>query len=417
MTCATQLAGARTPHDEGKQKMTICDKAATIAIAGQVASTIFSERFLPHAPVDNPAVVPPSAEAITTAWLTSVLCSQVGGARVVEVRVSRGDNGTSARRAIDVVYNDAGAAAGLPTKLFSKSTATIGSRMLLGVTGIAEGESVFYTYARPDLKLRSPRAFYSGYDPKSYRSLLLLEDLTVRGWTFPDPMHNRIHRTDAEDMVTEMALYHGAMWDSPRFRTDLTALRPSLQWQENLNRKVGFEKRTLTGLERAKHVVNAKLYAQKDKLYPAFMRSLALHQNGPPTLLHQDLHLGNWLRDDNGQLGLYDWQCVAKGSWALDYSYAIGGSLTTSDRREWQEDLLRLYVEQLKQSGVVNAPSFDEAWLAYRQQPMHALAFALFTLGGSRFEPELQPEEYTLASIERIAQHVTDLRSIEALQG
>lgn len=400
---------------KGNDRMTVRDTVATIATAGQIASSIVRERFLPHAPINDPAMVPPSAEAITPGWLSSVLCSQVNGARVVGVSVSRGDNGTSARRALDVEYNEAGRAAGLPTKLFSKSTATIGSRMLLGVTGIAEGESVFYNRARPDLKLRSPHAYYSGYDPKSHRSLVILEDMTTRGWTFPDPMSNTVLRRDAEDMVSEMATYHGALWDSPRFRTDLASLRPALKWQENLNRKVGFEKRTLTGLERAKDVVPAKLYDQRNRLYPAFMRSLALHRAAPTTLLHQDLHLGNWLRDENDQMGLYDWQCVARGSWALDYSYAMAGSLATDDRREWEEDLLRLYIEHLTQAGTTTAPSFDEAWLAYRQQPMHGLAFALFTLGGSRFEPELQPRDYTLAAIKRIAQHVTDLESIEAL--
>lgn len=60
-------------------------------------------------------------------------------------------------------------------------------------------------------------------------------------------------------------------------------------------------------------------------------------------------------------------------------------------------------------------PEFDEAWLAYRQQALHALAFALFTLGGSRFEPKLQPRDYTLAAIGRIAQHVVDLDSIGAV--
>lgn len=395
--------------------MTIRDKVSTVATAGQIASSIVRERYFPQAPITNPAVVPPSAESITPEWLSSVLCARIPGARVVDVRVSQGHNGTSARRAIDVSYNDAGTAAGLPAQLFSKSTATLGSRMLLGVTGIAEGESVFYNHARPDLKLRSPHAYYSGYDVKSHRSLLLLDDLTARGWSFPDPMTNSVRRSDAEDMVGEMALYHGALWDTPRFNTDLARLRPAFDWQDNLNRKVGFEKRTMTGLERAKDVVNETLYAQRDRLYPAFMHSLALHRASPQTLLHQDLHLGNWLRDENGHMGLYDWQCVAKGSWALDYSYAMGGSLRTDDRREWQEDLLRLYVDQLRHHGATTAPSFDEAWLAYRQQPMHALAFALFTYGGSRFEPELQPQDYTLASIERIAQHVTDLGSIDAL--
>lgn len=395
--------------------MTFRDKIATIATVGQIASTMVRERFLPQVPITDPAVVPSSAEAITPEWLTAFMCPEGSGARVVDVHVARGDNGTSARRALEVTYNDAGARAGLPTRLFSKSTATLGSRMLLGVTGIAEGESVFYNHARPELTLRSPRAYYSGYDPRSHRALVILEDLTARGWTFPDPMQNPVTRNDAEAMVSEMAIYHGALWDTPRFRTDLARLKPAHEWQANLNRKVGFEKRTLTGLERARDVINGRLYAQRHQLYPAFMRSLALHKGGPVTLVHQDLHLGNWLRDENGHMGLYDWQCVAKGHWALDYSYAIAGSLTTDDRRDWQEDLLRLYLAQLRSCGAATAPSFDQAWLAYRQQPLHALAFALFTLGGSRFEPELQPKDYTLASIERIAQHVVDLGSIDAV--
>ena len=228
-------------------------------------------------------------------------------------------------------------------------------------------------------------------------------------------MTNIVDRSDAEEMVSELAAYHAAFWDSSRFRTDLAALRPTYEWQENLNRRVGFEKRTITGLDRAKDVVNGELYAQRDVIYPAFMHSLTLHRGAPVTLLHQDLHLGNWLRDHDGRMGLYDWQCVAKGSWALDFSYAIGAALSTDDRREWQEDLLRIYLERLRQSGVATAPAFDAAWLAYRQQPMHALAFALFTYGGSRFEPELQPKDYTLASIAKIAQHVTDLKSVAAL--
>ncbi|MCV7250640.1 phosphotransferase [Mycobacterium hackensackense] len=397
--------------------MTARNAVATIAIAGRIATSVARERFLPQPPLLDPAVVPPSAEALTPEWLTAVLCSQVAGARVVDVTVSRGDNGTSARRALVVDYNDIGRQAGLPATLFTKSTATIGSRILLGVTGIAEGESVFYNNVRPGLTLRSPRAYYSGYDPKSHRSLVILEDLNERGWTFPDPMANVLQRSDAEDMVSELAVYHGAFWDSPRFGGDLSRLRPAYDWQENLNRKVGFEKRTLTGLDRAKDVVDGELYGRREKLYPAFMRSLLLHRSTASTLLHQDLHLGNWLRDENGRMGLYDWQCVAKGNWALDYSYALGATLPTEDRRNWQEDLLRLYLARLKEAGVATPPTFDEAWLAYRQQPMHALAFGLFTLGGSRLEPELQPRDYTLASIERLARHVCDLGSIDALTG
>jgi thiamine kinase-like enzyme len=216
-------------------------------------------------------------------------------------------------------------------------------------------------------------------------------------------------------MVSEMASYHGALWDSPRLNGDLARVRPALEWQETLNRRVGFEKRTLTGLERARDVVPGTLFDQRHAIYRAFMHSLKLHRSGPTTLLHQDLHLGNWLRDDSGRMGLYDWQCVARGNWALDYSYALAGALATDDRRNWEEGLLQSYLEQLRDGNVRSVPSFDEAWLAYRQQSMHAWVFGLFTLGGSRFEPELQPRDYTLAAIERISRHIADLDSVTAL--
>jgi hypothetical protein len=352
---------------------------------------------------------------LTPEWLTAVLCRDVPGGRVLDVRVGRGDNGTSARRAVTVTYNAAGEAAGLPTALFTKSTATLASRILLGLTDIVEGEAVFYNGIRPELALRSPRSFYAGFDPRSRRSLLILEDLSVEGWSFPNPLSNAVTRADAEDMVEQMAIYHAALWDSPRFATDLVALRPALAWQENLNRKVGFGKRTLTGLDRARDIVPPELYARRTEVYPAFMQSLSLQRQAPATLLHQDVHLGNWLRDPNGRMGLYDWQCVARGHWALDYSYALAGALSTDDRRSWEKDLLSLYLEKLAEHGVARPPSYEEGWLAYRQQPMHALAFGLFTLGGSRFEPELQPRDYTLSAIKRISQHVVDLESLDAI--
>jgi thiamine kinase-like enzyme len=395
--------------------MTISDKVDLVSTAARIGTAVAWERWGRNPALVDAGTVPPSAESITPQWLSSALCSNVPGAKVVDVSIAGGHDGTSVRRALTVEYNTAGTEAGLPTRLFSKSTASFASRMLLGITGIGEGEAVFYNHARPGLTLRSPIAHYSGYDAKSCRSLVLLEDLTTRGWTFPNPLENPVTRADAEDMASEMAAYHSALWDSPRMNTDLKLLRPALQWQENMNRKVGFEKRTLVGLERARDVVPTSVYDRRQDVYGAFMHSLRLHQGGPNTLLHQDLHLGNWLRDESGRMGLYDWQCVARGNWALDYSYAMGGALTTDDRRNWEEDLLRSYLEHLREGGVQNAPSFDDAWLAYRQQTMHGWVFGVCTLGGSRFEPELQPRDYTMAAVKRISQQVSDLDSLTAL--
>lgn len=105
---------------------------------------------------------------------------------------------------------------------------------------------------------------------------------------------------------------------------------------------------------------------------------------------------------------------MARGCWALHYSYAMAGALVPEDRREWEEVLLRLYLDRLRDAGVA-APTFDETWLAYRRQPMHAFAFGLFTSGGTRLEPELQPKDHTLAAIGRIGRFLDDHGTLEAL--
>lgn len=395
--------------------MAITDLIETVELAGRVVGSVVREKIGPTVRATDPSDVPVGVEGLTTGWLTSVLCAGVPGARVVGFEVVGGHAGTSVRRALRVTYDNSGAAAGLPTALFTKSTSSLFSRFLLGLTAIADGEATFYNRARPTLELRSPKAFYAGFDPKSYRAFTILEDLAAAGWTFPALVTHEVSKADAEDMVCEMAHYHAAFWASPRFRTDLAPLREACAWQENLNRKVGFAKRAMTGFERAEEVIPAPLFARRGEVYPAFMRSLELHRAYPETLLHQDVHLGNWLRDPEGRIGLYDWQCVARGHWALDVSYALACGLDPDDRREWERDLLRLYLERLAAGGVPAVPDFDTAHLAYRQQVWHGLMFGVFTLGGNRFTPELQPRDWTVKAIGRLATAASDLESLDAL--
>jgi hypothetical protein len=362
------------------------------------------------------ADVPPSADALTTEWLTAALCRDVPGAEVTDLSVFGGSDGTSSRRALRVSYNDAGREAGLPTDLFTKSASTLQSRLLLVLSGVAEGETIFYRDIRPELdRLRSPRAYYAAFDPRTSRSIVVLEDLSVRGWTFPDPMQEVITREDAEDMVDQMAYYHGAFWNDPRLtRGELAQLSTTERVQQRLN-DIGLDKRAEVGVERGRSVIPPALYRRRKEILPATMRALHLNSHGTLTLLHQDVHQGNWLRDPDGRMGLYDWQATAKGEWALDYSYAMSVNLSVDNRREWERDLLERYLWRLGEEGVGDPPSFDEAWLRYRQQPFHVLIFALFTVGAGRFQPDMQPEDYMFRCLERIATFIDDHDSLDSL--
>lgn len=393
----------------------LIEKARIPALAAKVVANVARERLRPPT-VTSISDVPPSADGLTAEWLTGALCGDVPGARVERVEVVGGSDGTSSRRALELTYNRVGEEAGLPAHAFVKSAASLQSRLMLVLGQVTESETIFYRHIRPQLPdLRSPAAFHAASDPRTFRSIAVLEDLSVAGYRFPDPMQDTVSRRDAEDMVDQMAYYHGSFWDDPRLRTGpIAALPDTLTFQQRLN-DVGLLRRARVGVERTAHATPPRVRARRHEILDTTMRALALNAAGVPTVLHQDVHHGNWMRDPDGRMGLYDWQAVARGEWALDYVYALAVNLTPDDRRAWERDLLARYLERLAEHGVTRPPSFDEAWLRYRQQPFHVAIFALFTIGAGRMQPDMQPRAYMMRCWERIATFMDDHDSLDAV--
>ena len=389
-------------------------KAQLPILAAKIAAQVARERLAPIR-ATSLGDVPPSASALTTEWLTAVLCRQTPDATVTAYEVVGGSDGTSSRRALRVSYNAAGQQAGLPTRLFMKSAASFQSRLMLGLGGVTESETIFYRDIRPGLdRLRSPRAFHAAFNPRTYGSIVVMDDLSAQGWTFPDPMADRVVRRDAEDMVDQMAYYHADLWDDPRLAQQFSRLPTTELFQQRLN-DVGLENRARVGIERGRSAMSAALYRRRNEILPATMRALHLNSRGTLTVLHQDVHQGNWLRDPEGRMGLYDWQAVAKGEWALDFTYAMSVNLSIEDRRAWERELLERYLWRLGEEGVSKPPTFEEAWLRYRQQPFHVVVFALFTIGAGRLQPNMQPRDYMMRCWERIATFVDDHDSLDSL--
>jgi hypothetical protein len=358
---------------------------------------------------------PASAARLTPEWLTGALCSAVPGGRVLSFDVTGGCDGTSSRRVLRIAYNDAGVAAGLPTSVFTKTSAGLGTRILLGLSEITTGEATFFNDLRPHVDLRSPHGYHAVADERTCRSIVVMEDLAASGWTFPDPMADRVSEADAADMIEQLASYHAAFWDGGRAPAALGRLPSSLLFQQRLNGRSAFVRQFERGVTRSRAHLPARVVARREQLWPAVMRSLEVNGEGPVTLLHQDLHHGNWLRDPDGRMGLYDWQCVARGGWAMDVAYALIVPLEPGDRRAWQEDLVHHYLELLRDRDVPGVPAFIEAWADVRRQPMHAFAFGLFTNGQPRLAPELQPRDYTLRCIERLGLAVDEWDTLEWL--
>lgn len=391
------------------------EKGKAALLTARIMGHYVSDRLRPSTRTARLGEVPASPDALTPEWLTAALCADHPGAEVTSVEVTGGSDGTSSRRSLVVAYNEAGSAAGLPTHLFTKSTTTLTTRIVCGLCHLLANESGFYNQIRPGLDISAPHAYHAVYDPRSFRSLFIMEDVaTTRGATFGGPGDRVLSRAQAEEIVCQLAAYHGAFWDSPRLTEEFTWLLTAFDWHTRMTNMINTARMFRNGIPRAEEVIPTELLNRRDELWPALMRSVELHSRAPHTLVHADVHAGNWFVTAEGRMGLYDWQCTVRGNWALDFAYALMSGLDIESRRAWEHDLLRLYLDQLGENGGT-APPFDDAWLHYRQQVFHGLFAWVGTIGAGRMQPEMQPRDVCLVNIERISQAVVDLESLDAL--
>jgi hypothetical protein len=358
-----------------------------------------------------PGQVPRSPSDITPEWLTGVLCAERPSARVIAVTPTGGSTGTTSRQALEVSYNELGE--GLPTRLFVKCTTTAGQRLMLGLGGMIDGEPQFYNHVRPRLDIEAPIGYYGAVDNRSWRSVVVMEDVVAtRGSRFWRPLSS-LARRQIEDLLTNVAKWHGAMWQSDLLG-EWTWLRTPAEQMTVIDSLIGLADRIPAGLERARAVIPHTLHRRNRDLREAMRRSMRVTSETPHTYLHGDLHIANTYVTAGGSVGVADWHAGLKGSWAFDFAYLLATALEVEERRSAEHDLLDFYLEQLAASG--GGPvAKPEAWKAYRRATFYPYFAWLYTLGRSWLQPRFQPADVSLMLIERIAAAIDDLDSFAAI--
>ena len=350
------------------------------------------------------AEVPWHGEAISAQWLTALLSAEVPGVEALNVTVLSGDNGSSARRILGVKWNDAGRKAGLPARLFAKSTPTFPMRLSAGRAAPAEGR--FLTDLRPLVEIEAPVCLYTGSDDVTGRSLHLMEDLTqTAGATFCRA-ETPIDRGQVEQILATLATLHGAFL-GPLDDVDTSWLKTYESFFLAAARN-GVDKGHEQAMIKAADVIPERVTAQKDKIWPHAVESLQAHESGQRTVIHSDVHLGNWYITADGRMGLSDWARVCRGFWGRDLAYVLMTVLETDHRRAWERDLVDDYARQLSDiSG--QRITLDHAWQAYREQACLALLMWTPTLCPPPTLPEMQPEDTSRLMIQRITAAIDDL--------
>lgn len=386
--------------------------AELAAKVGRIAGHVVWERARPRVPRTS-ADVPRTPDDVTLEWLTACLCADHPGAAVVDFDIRGGTSGTSTRRRIHATYNVAGQAAGLPEDLYVKTTTSLAQRLMLGLTDIIRVEGVVYDRVLPLLDVEAPSGFFSAFDPRSWRSIVVTEDVGVtRGAQFCSPQTD-LTLDQMKELLTGMAIWHGTLWNHPLLEGGW--LQTTAERHDRLSRFLDWDKRSAVGIRRAGDVVPATVRDRHPEVLRAFERSMQLGSAGTMTFLHGDPHsAGNFYVTDDGRMGWADWGVCLRGGWGYDYAYAVTASLTVERRREWERELLAHYLEALAAAGG-DAPELADAWLTYRQQVLYPFVGWSAVYGHGRLQPDSQPPEYCLPIIERAAHAVEDLDAVGAV--
>lgn len=357
--------------------------------------------------------VPCGVEGLTPEWLTAVLCRDVPGAEVLDVQVTGGHDGSSIRRGLSLTYNDAGRDAGLPTSLFTKATPTLLTRLMSGFA--AEAEAAFYTQIRPELGVEAPTHHHSAVDTESMLAIHIFDDLvSTRGASFCN-QETFATREQAEQIVDTLAELHSTFYDSPRLDTELSWLS-TFEDFVRINERNGFREGHDRAMVEAADVIPDRLLDRKEEIWPRLMESLGLHHREPETLLHSDVHIGNWYVTAEGRMGIGDWATICRGLWARDVAYALSTAMDPTDRREWERDLLLRYVDTMTERSSLRI-SFDDAWDRYRAHLFAALFMWTPTLCHPPTTPEMQPPEMSREMIRRITVAIDDLEALDCKIG
>jgi len=269
---------------------------------------------------------------------------------------------TSARAFLELNYRE-GTGAGLPTRVIVKLAYDLEHLPW----PLYANEVRFYRDLRAAVPVEAPAVLGAAYDHHSHRFLLVLEDLTVRGASFPNALDN-VGTAKVAAALEELAALHAHYWQSPKFDGDLAGVETHVGGTLN-------DFMTLQVPRAIQHEIDTNPYKRElvarmdssgDQLLKGMLAVQRHQATLPRTLLHGDSHIGNIYFLADGRAGLLDWQLMVRGYCMHDVNYLITTALPVDCRRRHERDLLRHYLDRLAACGVA-APAFDAAFIEYRR--------------------------------------------------
>lgn len=346
--------------------------------------------------------IPTGLGDLTADWLGQALAPHFEGTvgRLEVTPIGTGQIADSAR--LSISWDPAGAG---PDSLVAKVTAASEESRMAGLaTRTYEVEVGFYSSLAADLPVRTPRCYWTGFDPRAGAYGVLLEDVA------PARQGDQLAGCSVDQAalaLEELALLHGPRWGDESL-AGLTWLQPG-----GRDRGGGLGPILAMLLPSFMERYERRLSPEVVELVPRFIEAMDRYgavRPSPATILHGDF------RNDNLMFGLervvvLDWQTVTLGAALSDVSYFLGGSLIPELRRAEEEDLVRLYRQRLAGLGV--HLEWDDCWRDYRRYAFAGLIMSIFaSMVVTRTD---RGDDMFVAMADRAGLHALDLDALSLI--
>ena len=358
--------------------------------------------------------VPRDLQDITPAWLTDVLKS--GGA-LGDVSVARysaepiaEDKGFMNQLFRLTLDYRAGSSALPRTMIVKLPSADPSLRTVFDRLGQNRREVGFYQDVAIHENLSVPICYYSGIDPRTENTVLLLEDLanfrqgdSVAGCSMDDAIR----------AIVQLARFQAAWWDNPRLdeldwmplkcdeSSAYLAIYPGAWESLQLQAGDGMPH----GLRQLGETLQPHIAGIKTRL-----------TRRPRTIVHGDYRLDNCFFDDAAGAKppvVLDWEFCARGRGVCDVATFISEAFPAPQRREVERDLVVAYHAVLVESGVHDYP-FPECWRDYRLAMLEIFIFWIVSGGYCDYDGE-RATVYLHNTLARFDAAISELEAAELI--
>jgi thiamine kinase-like enzyme len=294
--------------------------------------------------------LPLQVDELSAEWLQSVLALQLDGAVISDfeasiIGVGEGFMGQLARITLSF-HGEQGKAPGSVIAKFAALAQE--TRDQAADQKLYQREIGFYRDIGEKAGVPIAKCYYSLYREDSNQFVILMEDLA------PGEPSDQVIGTDKEtsrEVIEQFAKLHAKWWNSP----DLE----ELEWAKWLLKATPMEE-GLAMLERsmreAEETGKFDAYPEMKRLMP-LLPPLFKFDPAPPypfTLTHGDLRSDNIIKptDKGGRFAIIDWQLTGVGDPVNDIVRWMTQSISIEDRKETEQELLKLYHRRLVEYGV-----------------------------------------------------------------